>query len=135
MVEKNQDEPEQADAPAADEGQERVARRLKEAWMKTVGAYATDERGAQSLFARLVGFGTLSAEEAKKVVAEARHRIEQNRRDLDARVDESIKRTVGRLVDPNSAELMKLRARLEEMEGRVKQLEQEDAPGAGPSAA
>lgn len=131
MSERKNDEPGAAPAETVDD--DGIARRLKDAWMKTVGAYATEERGAQSLFARLVGFGTMSAEEAKKVVAEARQKIEQNRRELDARVDESIKRTVGRFVDPTAAELGTLRARLEEMESRVRKLEDEEARG--PSAA
>ena len=78
---------------AVDEGAGFV-KRLREAWLKTVGNYATDEGETHSLLQRLVGFGTLSAEEAKKVLADARHKIEENRKELDLRVDESIRRAV-----------------------------------------
>lgn len=100
-----------------------LANRLKDAWMKTVGAYATDEKGAASLFSRLVGFGTLSAEEAKKVVAEAKTKIEENKKQLDAQIDLSLQKTLGRFVDPTAAELRKLADRLEQLEARANKLD------------
>lgn len=102
---------------------ETLAHRLKDAWMKTVGAYATDEKGPASLFSRLVGFGALSAEEAKKVVAETKAKIEQNKKELDAQIDASVQKTVGRFVDPAAAELRKLADRLEQLEARAKKLD------------
>jgi len=82
---------------------EPLSRRLRDAWMKTVGAYATDEKGTQGLLQRLVEFGALSAEEAKKVLGEARGKIDHNKTELDLRVDESIKGALdlqGYLVGP-----------------------------------
>ncbi len=113
-----------------DAGEDGIARRLKDAWMKTLGAYATDEKGAASLFHRLVGFGALSAEEAKKVVAETRAKIEQNKKDLDAQIDQSIQSTVGRFVDPAATELRRLADRLAQMESRVKKLEDDETSSA-----
>ena len=44
-----------------------------------MGTWATDEKGTASLVSRLVGFGTLSSEEAKKVLADAKaHRSGQH---------------------------------------------------------
>ncbi len=123
--------PEQDDndgAGAVDEGArlDGIARRLKDAWMKTLGAYATDEKGAASLFQRLVDFGALSAEEGKKVVAETKAKIEQNKQDLDAQIDQSIQRTVGRFADPAALEVRRLAERLATMETRVKKLEDDE---------
>jgi hypothetical protein len=56
-----------------------LPKRLREAWHKTVGTYATEEQGTQSLLQRLVDFGHLSAEEAKKVLAEAQKRSKRTR--------------------------------------------------------
>ena len=46
-----------------------LGRRLREAWHKTVGTWATDEKGTASLVTRLVEFRTLSTEEARRVLA------------------------------------------------------------------
>jgi len=98
-------------------------KRLREAWMKTVGNFATDEGETQTLLQRLVGFGTLSAEEAKKVLADARHKIEENRKELDTRVDESIRRAVSRVVDPSAKDLRKLEDRVNGLEAKLRELE------------
>jgi polyhydroxyalkanoate synthesis regulator phasin len=102
-----------------------LPKRLREAWMKTVGTYATDEKGTASLLQRLVDFGQISADEAKKVLAEARTKIEENKRELDKRVDESInesiKRTVGRFSE--GKELKVIEDRVAELEARLKELE------------
>lgn len=101
-----------------------LPRRLREAWMKTVGNYATDEKGTASLLQRLVDFGQLSAEEAKKVLGEARQKIEENKGELDKRVDESIKKAVDRLPwSEDGRELKKLEERIEELEARLRELE------------
>lgn len=110
------------DAPDS-QAQEPLSRRLREAWMKTVGTYATDEKGTQSLLQRLVDFGALSAEEAKKVLGEARHKIDTNRSELDARVDESIKRAFERFSEFREAK--RLEERIAELEARLRELEQQ----------
>jgi len=98
--------------------------RLKEMWGRTVGNYATDERGTQSLLDRLVEFGHLTADEAKKVLGDARARIEENKGELDKRVDASIKATFERFTDGKEGrELKKLEERLNELEAKVKELD------------
>jgi polyhydroxyalkanoate synthesis regulator phasin len=104
------------------ESPEPLSRRLREAWMKTVGNYATDEKGTQGLLQRLVEFGALSAEEAKKVLTDARHKIDHNRSELDARVDESIKRALERFGEFREAK--RLEERIAELEARLRELEQ-----------
>jgi polyhydroxyalkanoate synthesis regulator phasin len=100
-----------------DEG---LPKRLREAWHKTVGNFATDEKGTASLLNRLVGFGHLSAEEAKRVLAEARTKIEQNKKELDQRVDESVKKVTDRFGD---GEVKKLEERIASLEARLHELE------------
>mgnify|MGYP001594032709 CR=1 FL=1 len=100
---------------------EPLSRRLREAWMKTVGAYATDEKGTQGLLQRLVEFGALSAEEAKKVLTDARGKIDHNRAELDLRVDESIKKAVERFGEFREAK--RLEDRIAELETRLRELE------------
>ncbi|OGQ18694.1 MAG: hypothetical protein A2138_09495 [Deltaproteobacteria bacterium RBG_16_71_12] len=100
---------------------EPLSRRLRDAWMKTVGAYATDEKGTQGLLQRLVEFGALSAEEAKKVLGEARGKIDHNKTELDLRVDESIKGALDRIGEFREAR--RLEERIGELEARLKELE------------
>ena len=100
---------------------EPLSRRLREAWMKTVGAYATDEKGTQGLLQRLVEFGALSAEEAKRVLVDARGKIDHNRTELDSRVDESIKKAVERFGEFREAK--RLEERIAELEARLRELE------------
>lgn len=96
--------------------------RLREAWHKTVGTFATDDKGTQGLLDRLVGFKQLSAEEARRVLQDARARIEQNKKELDRRVDESVKKVTDRFTDP---EVKALEERIAFLEGRIKELEAE----------
>jgi polyhydroxyalkanoate synthesis regulator phasin len=103
---------------------EPLAKRFQNVWHKTVGNYATDEKGTQSLLQRLVDFGQLSAEEAKKVLVEAQKKIDDNKRELDRRVDESIKGAVERLTEGSSArEVKKLEERLSDLEKKLAELE------------
>lgn len=96
-----------------------LGRRLREAWHKTVGTWATDEKGTASLVSRLVGFGTLSSEEAKKVLADAKKRVEENKAELDRRVDESLGKAAA-LFSSEQREVKKLEERITELEARLK---------------
>ena len=100
-----------------------LPKRLREAWHKTVGTFATDEKGTASLLDRLVGFGHLSAEEAKRVLLEARTKIEQNKKELDQRVDESVRKVTERF-SKDDGEVKLLEERIAQLEARLKELEQ-----------
>ena len=120
------------DPPLADAG---LPSRLREAWHKTVGTYATDDKGTASLLERLVSFRQLSADEAKRVLQEARTRIEQNKKELDARVDESMKKLTDKLpfgdhdAKGEAREVKQLEERIAFLEARISELESE-APSA-----
>ena len=100
---------------------ESLAKRFQNVWHKTVGNFATDEKGTQSLLQRLVDFGQLSAEEAKRALTEAQKKIEDNKAELDRRVDESMKRAIERFTEGKEAK--KLEERIVELEARLKSLE------------
>lgn len=97
--------------------------RIQRAWRETVGTYATDEGVTRNLVQRLVDFGALSRDESVHVLVDFKQRIEQNRKELDRRVDESIKRATDRLTVPTPAELEKLRARVDELEERLESVQ------------
>lgn len=109
--------------PAADDS---LGGRLREAWHKTVGTWATDEKGTASLVSRLVGFGTLSGDEAKRVLADAKKRVEENKAELDRRVDESLQKATalfGSDEKREQREVKKLEQRIAELEARLQALQ------------
>ena len=97
--------------------------RVREGWKKTVGHYATDEGETKNLLARLVDFGHLSKEEASKVLVDLRTKIDDNRRELDARVDESVRRATAKLRVNSRGELEDLSNKLHTLEERMAKLE------------
>lgn len=97
--------------------------RVKDAWKDTVGAYATDDGETRNLFQRLVTFGELTGEESKKLIEDVKERIEENRREVDRRVDESIRHTVARVSIPSQTEIDRLNAKLSVIESRIQTLE------------
>jgi polyhydroxyalkanoate synthesis regulator phasin len=97
--------------------------RVREAWRDTVGAYATDDGETRNLFTRLVDFGHLTTDEAGKMLTDVRSRIETNRQELDARVDESIRRATARMTIPSPEELDRLESQVGELEARLARLE------------
>ena len=99
--------------------------RIQRAWRETVGAYATEEGATRNLVQRLVDFGAVSRDESANMLVDFKKRIDQNRKELDRRVDESIKRATERLTIPTPAELEKLRARVAELEKRVEGAERQ----------
>jgi polyhydroxyalkanoate synthesis regulator phasin len=112
-------------APTGGEREDRSSflGRLKDAWKESVGTYATDDGETKHLFARLVDFGTLSRDEAVKLLGESRSKIEQNRRELERRVDESIKKATSRLHVPSQAEIEQLSGEIEAIERRIAAIE------------
>ncbi len=97
--------------------------RVRDAWRDTVGAYATEEGETANLFQRLVHFGAITGEESKRLVEDVKGRIEENRREMDRRVDESIRHTVARVSIPSQNELGRLNSKLTTIEERIKALE------------
>lgn len=98
-------------------------RRIQEAWRDTVGTYATDDGETRNLFMRLVDFGALSREEATRLISEAKTSIDENRQELDHRVDESLKATLKALTIPSSAEIAELETTIEVLEKKLAELE------------
>jgi len=108
--------------PAAPATDGHLGRRLREAWHKTVGTWATDDRGTAGLVQRLVAFGTLSSEEARRVLSDARKRADDNKAELDRRVDDSLHRAAS-FFTREQKEMKKLEDRLASLEERLKALD------------
>jgi polyhydroxyalkanoate synthesis regulator phasin len=109
----------EAAAPTPSVDDERLGRRLREAWHKTVGTWATDEKSTASLVGRLVEFRTLSTEEGRRVLADAKKRVAENRAELDRRVDDSFHRATA-FFSSEQKELRKLEDRVAQLEARLK---------------
>jgi polyhydroxyalkanoate synthesis regulator phasin len=100
-----------------------LVQRIQRAWRETVGNYATEELPTKNLVQRLVDFGELSRDEAAHVLVGFKSRIEENRKELDRRVDESLKRATSRFTVPSPAELEQMRAQVRELEERLADVE------------
>jgi polyhydroxyalkanoate synthesis regulator phasin len=96
--------------------------RRRSTWKDTIGILATDEGGTRALAARLVDLGALSQSEARRFLVETKELIEQNRRDLDARIEDSLRRVAERLRVPSPAEVLALAARVKALEDRLELL-------------
>ncbi len=108
-------------ASATVDDKDGLGRRLREAWHKTVGTWATDEKGTASLVGRLVEFRTLSTEEAKRVLTDAKNRVDENRAELDRRVDDSLHKATA-FFSSEQKEVRKLEDRVAQLEARLKSL-------------
>ena len=97
--------------------------RVREVWRDTVGNYATDDGETRNLFTRLVDFGHMTTDEAGKMLGDVQSRIETNRQELNARVDESIRRATSRMTIPSPEEVERLEAQVGEREARLARLE------------
>lgn len=119
----------QGSAPAPDHASDRstFVRRIQDAWKDTVGTYATDDGETRNLFMRLVDFGALSRDEATRLLAEAKTGIDENRRELDQRVEASLKSTLKALTIPSSAEIAELEAVIAKLEAKLAELEAKKA--------
>ena len=122
----NQEQPAKEGQELSQEEAERAGfvERIKDAWRDTVGTYATSEAETKNLFGRLVDFGTLSKDEAMKILSEVGGRIEENRKELDKRVDESIHRATTLFAIPSPADVKALEAQVDTLERRIAELEQ-----------
>jgi polyhydroxyalkanoate synthesis regulator phasin len=117
-------DPAPADRPAPDRSapaDDALGSRLREAWHKTVGTWATDDKSTAGLVSRLVSFGTLSSEEARRVLADARKRTDANKAELDRRVDESLGRAAS-FFTREQKEMKKLEDRVAHLEERLRAL-------------
>jgi len=104
--------------------------RLQEAWQSTLGRFATGEDGSRNLIQRLVEWGKLTGDEGKALLADWRKAIENNRRQLERRVDEAVHQSLIRFKLPSRAELDALATQLDRLEQRVRALRQRSAGGA-----
>jgi polyhydroxyalkanoate synthesis regulator phasin len=110
-------------SPDVDDDREGFVGRIQHAWQQTIGNYATDDGETKNLFSRLADFGALSRDEAVGLLDDVKARIEENRRELDERVEESIKRATSRMTIPSPGEIEALQARVDELESQVSKLE------------
>lgn len=97
--------------------------RLQSAWRDTVGNYATDEGATRNLFHRLADFGNITGEEARRLITDTQGRIEQNKKELEQRVEESLKRATSHLTPPSADEIDELERKVAEIESRIAALE------------
>ncbi len=96
--------------------------RLQEAWQSTLGRFATAEEGSRNLITRLVDWGKLTGDEGRTLLTDWREAIEQNRSQLEKRVEETVQRQLARFTLPSQQDIDDLAAQIEHLEQRVQSL-------------
>ncbi|MBN2362341.1 MAG: hypothetical protein JXR83_23005 [Deltaproteobacteria bacterium] len=104
--------------------------RLQEAWQSTLGRFAIAEDGSRNLVQRLVEWGKLTSDEGKALLLDWRQAIENNRRSLERRVDETVHSSLARFKLPSRVELDAMAAQVSRIERRVRALRQRLVDGA-----
>lgn len=107
----------------SDEHRLKFLGRVRETWRETLGNFATTDGETKSLFARLTELGTLSRDEAARLARDVRVRIDENRRELDTRIDATLDASIGRLSVPGTDEISALEIKLDELTKRLNELE------------
>lgn len=96
--------------------------RLHEAWESTLGRFATAEDGSRTLVDRLVGWGKLTADDGRALLQDWRSAIEDNRRQLEQRVDAAVHSSLARFRLPSKRQLQALDNKVADLEERLRQL-------------
>ena len=103
---------------------------LQHSWSKALLAASSVEEQAQALVGQLAA--APGADEAQKLLAEVKGKLEAHRRDLQSHVQHAVKSALDRIRLPSRAEVEALQARLAQLEARLASLKA--GPGGRPSA-
>lgn len=102
--------------------------RFQEAWQSTLGRFATAEEGSRNLVHRLVDWGKLTHDEGRSLLSDWRESIEENRRDLEKRVEMAVQRSMARFTLPSQRDVDDLAAQIDGLEKRVRELLERQPP-------
>ena len=96
--------------------------RLQEAWQSTMGHFATAEDGSRNLVQRLVSWGKLTGDEGKTMMNDWRRSIEENRRQLEMQVEETVHRSLSLFTIPSAGDLESMTDQVTRLEKRLASL-------------
>ncbi len=91
-------------------------------WGQALVTLTGAEEEAARLLARVQGLSASSQEEARRQVREFGERLTSQRKDIEKRVEDTVKQSVARLRLPRHAEVAQLTTRLDALARRVENL-------------
>ena len=110
------------DDPASGAEGKGTKARFQEAWQSTLGRFATADEGSRNLVHRLVDWGKLTGDEGRSLLSDWREAIEENRRQLEKRVEEAVQRSMARFTLPSQNDIDQLTDQIAGLEQRVREL-------------
>ena len=97
--------------------------RLKDAWSAARAGANAAEQEAGKVISRVASAAGLSPEDVRRQARELGERLTRQRRELEASIDEAVRKTAGRFGFPSRNEVTALSKRLDVMSDRVAELE------------
>lgn len=108
---------------ASDEERSRsLVEYVRDAWSNALVAVSTAEDEVQRLMGRIGEFVEVGPEEARRLASELTERLLAERDELEQRVEESVRRTLGSVRLPSLEDVSNIDARLDRIEERLERL-------------
>jgi len=92
---------------------------IKKALLAGAGIAAYGEEKARALIEDLVKKGELSSQEGAKLVKSVAEKIEENRKEIDLKIETTVKKVMGALNLAKKDELEALKKKVEDLESRL----------------
>lgn len=95
---------------------------VRDAWSHALVAVSTADEEVQRLMGRIGEFVEVGPEEARRLATELTERLLAERDELEQRVEESVRRTLGAIRLPSLEDVSQIDARLDRIEERLERL-------------
>lgn len=104
------------------ESSRRLADYVRDAWSQAIVAVNTAEEEVQRFLGRISDFVEVGPEEAKRLAFELTVRLNNERSELEERLEHNVRRTLSSFRLPSSADVAALDARVNRIEARLERL-------------
>ncbi len=98
---------------------------LKRTLLAGIGAAALTKEKIEGLVDELVKKGEIASKEGPKLVKELLEKSQEAKRELEEKVDEATQKALQKMKIATKADIDELKAKLEELEGRVRKIEKQ----------
>lgn len=104
------------------ESSRRLADYVRDAWSQAIVAVNTAEEEVQRFLGRISDFVEVGPEEAKRLAVELTVRLNNERSELEERLEHNVRRTLQSFRLPSPADVAALDARVNRIEARLERL-------------
>lgn len=114
---------------------EKIPQALKELWFVTLGALSLSAEEVRKAVEQFVKRGSLSHKDARKIVREVSSRVDQNRKQVEKKIESSVSRAMNQLKLPSRGELEGMFKRVTDLGRQVARIgpsRRSSKPGSAP---